>query len=90
MNKQSTIELVGSSFHVIENNLVERQGCIVGNPEPGWYMVQFYDWIMGEANIIKLYRIEEMKEWVLYESDEDMKYSYEYGYASKYVPRRKE
>jgi len=60
---------------------VEWQGVVVGNPEPGWYLVQLFEWLMGEPNLRRLVKIEDMEHWLFYEDVEAMKFSYDHGTA---------
>jgi hypothetical protein len=75
--------LVGQWFHSIGKNSgqVEWQGVVIGNPEPGWFLVQLHEWLMGEPNVRHLVRIEDMAGWLFYYSDEQMNFSYDHGTA---------
>jgi hypothetical protein len=69
--------MIGKHFHSFDTEgYVAWQGRIVGNPEPGWYLVQLYEWLLGEESIQKLVRIEDMAAWDLYESHDDMAFAY--------------
>lgn len=75
--------LIGQFFHSIgkDTGKIQWQGCIIGNPEPGWYLVQLFEWAMGEPNVRRLVRIEDMEGWLFYPDGEAMTHSYEYGIA---------
>ncbi len=75
--------LVGQYFHSLgkDDGKVEWQGVIIGNPEPGWYLVQLFEWLMGEPNVRRLVRIEDMADWLLYEDAKSMKFSWDKGLA---------
>jgi hypothetical protein len=76
------ISLLGHFFHAIgEFDHMESQGVVIGNPEPGWYLVMTFEWLMGEPSVRHLARIEDMERWLFYENQEDMKFSYEHGVA---------
>jgi hypothetical protein len=81
--------LVGQFFHSIQNGKLEWQGNVIGNPEAGWYLVQLFEWLMGEPNVQRLVRFEDMTEWFFYDDAEQMIYSYEYGAAKHHISRTK-
>jgi hypothetical protein len=81
--------MIGKYFHSIVDGIVFWQGKVIGNPAPGWYLVQLFDWIMGTKNICRLVKLEDMKEWLFYPDSDSMKYSYEYGVAREGGPYRK-
>ena len=85
------VTLLGQFFHSIgkENGQVEWQGVVIGNPEPGWYLLQLFEWLMGEPNVRRLVRIEDMGNWLFYENAEAMQVSYEEGCAREGGPYRK-
>ena len=74
-------DLVGKCFHSIVDDTVQWQGVVIGRPEPGWYLLQLFSWVMGEHSNQQLVRIEEMRGWLFYPDAEAMNYSYEYGAA---------
>lgn len=82
--------LVGSFFHSIskEYGKVEWQGTVVSSPDPGWYLVQLFEWGFGEPNIRRLVRIEDMAGWLFYENEIQMKFSYDHGVAREGGPYR--
>lgn len=77
--------LVGHYFHSIgrDDGKVEWQGVVIENPEPGWYLVQLFGWLMGDPNVQRLVHIESMEHWLFYENAEAMTFSYERGVAQK-------
>ena len=76
--------LAGKFFHSLgEDGKVKWQGFVLGSPEPGWYLVQLFEWLMGEPNVCKLVQFEEMSKWLFYQDQESMIFSYEYGVASR-------
>lgn len=82
--------LVGQFFHSIgkDTGKVEWQGEVIGNPEPGWYLLQLFEWLMGEPNVRHLVRIEDMRDWLFYQDVETMDHSYKYGAARAGGPFR--
>jgi hypothetical protein len=62
-----TEKLVGKYFHsASENNKVEWQGVVIGEPHPGWYLVQLLEWASGEPGVQRLVPIEKMTGWLFY------------------------
>lgn len=86
--------LVGKFFHVLDvfdregEKQVEicGQGQIIGSPEPGWYLLQMYEWILGEASSKRVASIEDISGFLLYDTKEEWKESFETGEASAYRP----
>jgi hypothetical protein len=77
-------DLVGKCFHSIVDDTVQWQGVVIGRPEPGWYLLELFSWVMGEHGNQRLVRIEEMRGWLFYSDADEMNYSYEYGAARPY------
>ena len=75
--------LLDRYFHSVENEKIGWQGVIVGNPEPGWYLVQLFGWLDGSPNVQRLIKLESMREWLFYDDFEMMEFSIEYGGASR-------
>jgi len=84
------VTLLGEYFHSIgkDTGKVEWQGVVIGNPEPGWYLLQLFDWVMGEPNLRRLVRIEDMEHWLFYRDTETMNFSYQQGTAREGGPYR--
>ena len=78
-----TPTLMGQCFHSIhpESGQIEWQGIIIGNPEPGWYLVQLFEWVTGAPNVRRLVRIDDLRGWLLYGNAEMMKESFDHGAA---------
>ena len=85
-----TTAFVGMYFHSIgkDSGKVEWQGMVIGNPEPGWYLLQLFEWAMGEPNVCRLVLIEDMEHWLFYDTAAAMKFSYEHGAAREGGPFR--
>ena len=59
--------LVGKYFHSAnETNKIEWQGMVIGEPHPGWYLVQLFEWASGEPSVQRLVPIEKMVGWLFY------------------------
>jgi hypothetical protein len=60
-------KLVGKYFHSAnETNKIEWQGVVIGEPRPGWYLVQLFEWSSGELDVQRLVPIEKMIGWLFY------------------------
>jgi hypothetical protein len=69
-------KLVGKYFQSAnENNKVEWQGVVIGEPHPGWYLVQLFDWALCEPSEQRLVPIEKMIGWLFYPDMDTMKFS---------------
>lgn len=91
MKKQTQNGLIGKFFHSLDKEgKVEWQGMVISNPEPGWYLLQLFEWAMGEPNLQKLVRIEDMKNWLIYQDEKMMEFSYDHGVARAGGPYRKQ
>jgi hypothetical protein len=54
-------KLIGKYFHSAnEANQVEWQGVVIGEPHPGWYLVQLFEWASGDPSVQRLVPIEKM------------------------------
>jgi hypothetical protein len=75
-----TERLVGKYFHAAnENNKVEWQGTVIGEPHPGWYLVQLFDWASGEPSVQRVVPIERMNAWLFYTDRDAMTSSSTYA-----------
>ena len=73
----NTEKLVGKYFHSAdENDKVEWQGMMIGEPHPGWYLVQLFDWASGKPSVQRLVPIENMNAWLFYPDRDAMTSSY--------------
>jgi hypothetical protein len=65
--KPETEKLLGKYFHSVnEDNKIEWQGVVIGEPHPGWYLVQLFEWTSGEPTVQRLVPIEKMVGWLFY------------------------
>jgi hypothetical protein len=73
--------LVGSYFHRLDG--AERlmwQGIVVGEPQPGIYLVQLFDWVgeRGHQRVVTILDITQGDgEWRFYDTEEWMALAYE-------------
>jgi hypothetical protein len=66
-------KLVGKYFHSAnETNKIEWQGVVIGEPHPGWYLVQLFEWASGNPSVQRLVPIEKMISWVFYPNADAM------------------
>jgi hypothetical protein len=74
---RNTDPLVGRWFHSFtEDAQLQWQGQIIAKVEPGYYLVQTYEWIIGEESTQHLVTIDQMKTWLFHPSDEAMRDHY--------------
>jgi len=60
-------QLVGKYFHSTnETDKIEWQGLVIGEPQPGWYLVQLFEWNSGETTVQRIVPIEKMMSWLFY------------------------
>jgi hypothetical protein len=60
-------KLIGKYFHSTnETNRIEWQGLVIGEPHPGWYLVQLFEWASGEPSVQRLVPIDKMAGWLFY------------------------
>lgn len=69
--------LVGSFFHGCKTRA--WQGQVVAEPQPGLYLVELYEWMMGSPNGQKLIPAATMlaEDWTFYDTAEEMNAHYE-------------
>src|SRR5215831_12635152 len=77
--------LIGRGFHVFRETksrkrAIKYQGVVRARIEDGLYLVQYFEWFVGEPSTLELVRIEEMLEWQFYEDTEHMNFWYEHRY----------
>jgi hypothetical protein len=69
-------KLLGKYFHSgSENSKIEWQGVVIGEPHPGWYLVQLFDWASGQPSVQRLVPIEKMVGWLFYADAAPMTFS---------------
>jgi hypothetical protein len=76
--------IIGKWFHSYDaDGVLGWQGHILGRPQPTTYLVQLYEWAIGDPSDQRLVEFEAMKYWRFYDSSTEMNEAYE-----KYVIRR--
>ena len=66
-------QLVGKYFHSTnETDKIEWQGLVIGEPQPGWYLVQLFEWNSGEPTVQRIAPIDKMIGWLFYPDAEAM------------------
>jgi hypothetical protein len=66
--------LIGLWFHSKKDGVLDLQGKIIRKLESGdAYLVQLYEWFMGEESKQKVFSCGEMKDWDFYGTAEEMK-----------------
>jgi hypothetical protein len=72
-------KLVGKYFHsASETSKIEWQGVVIGEPHPGWYLVQLFDWTSGKPTVQRLVPIKKMIAWLFYPDAEAMTFGSKY------------
>jgi hypothetical protein len=69
--------LEGKFFHSFKNGKIEWQGYVVAAQADGYYLVQLFEWVLGEPSIQKVVHIGAMSDWEFYSSDDEMNDAYE-------------
>lgn len=53
------------------------QGQVAVEVRNGVYLVQLYDWLMGERSTQRMVDVDEMCDWSFYDSAEEMRFAYD-------------
>jgi hypothetical protein len=80
--------LEGHFFHTFTEEadgctLVAHQGRILKRVADDFYLVELYEWFAGSPGYRRLARLDEMREWRLYDSSEWMSNAYEIEFARR-------
>lgn len=84
------LTLVGRCFHTFDSEgSVQYQGIVRADLGNGNYLVQYFEWLAGEANTMSIVHISKMLEpeqprrngWQFYEDCEHMTFWYEHRYV---------
>jgi hypothetical protein len=71
--------LVGRCFHIMdEGGYVEKQGVIRGDLGGGLYLIQYFEWLMGNPTNMEIVDLETIRKWRLYYDHEYMNFWYEH------------
>lgn len=49
----------------------------MGAVSEGVFLVQYFDFVMGDPSTMHLFKVEDMMTWVFYEDSEDMRDAYQ-------------
>jgi hypothetical protein len=63
----------GVWFHSFENGKIQWQGKIIKDIKNGSFLVQLYEWMIGDPSVQKIVAFEQMKDWNFYPSAEEMR-----------------
>lgn len=78
-------KMIGKFFHSKnEKGMLKYQGRIIDQPSKDMFMVEIYDWFMGDKQSEQLVSFIDMKNWIFYDSSELMQHSYEHGAAREF------
>jgi hypothetical protein len=77
MNVSEVTEFEQTFFHTFEDGKISQQGRIIEEDMPGLFLVQFFEWIMGEPSSEQLIYVSDMKAWRWYASAEEMRDAYD-------------
>lgn len=79
MKKNSQHPLIGKFFHSVQadKTTIEWQGTITAEVAPGVFLLQLFDWMMGDKSNQKIMPVSDMVYWKIYDSAEEMNDSYE-------------
>lgn len=70
--QHDNLNLVGKFFHSVDGKGGLRwQGTILSEPSPDMFLVQLFDWVMGQPSIQKLIPINEMNDWIFYSTHDE-------------------
>lgn len=76
--------LCGKFFHSIDQDgVVCWQGYVIGEAQPGFFLVQLFEWMMGEPSTCEIVPFEDMLDWFFYQSADEMRFSYDHGAARR-------
>lgn len=67
-------KLVGKWFHSFKDGKLCWQGQILSQEQDGFFLIETYDWVCGEAFSQQLVSFKDMVDWRFYRTDEDMKF----------------
>ena len=83
------LTLVGRCFHIFDDadGYVQSQGVVRGSLGDGFYLIQYFEWIMGELSTLEIKHIDAMLRWQFYEDVEHMKFWHEYRAPKRPAPR---
>jgi len=75
--------LIGKYFHTLKDGKLHNQGQFMAKVSEGYYTVDFFSFMTGFCTLQKVASVADMKDWMIYETREDMEHSYQFGIASR-------
>ena len=79
--------LIGLFFHTFEDGeeyrIVGKQGVVAANPEPGYYLVHYFEWLTGMDFRVAIVHIRDMDQWEFYRTNQEMKDEWEHNYKHR-------
>lgn len=69
--------LDGKFFHSFNGKEIEWQGYIISQPVEGYFLVQLFEWFLGEPSVQRLVHINTMTGWAFYDSAGEMNDEFE-------------
>lgn len=69
--------LEGKFFHSFKDNEIKWQGYIISQPVEGYFLLQLFEWVLGEPSVQKLVHVAMMTGWDFYDSADEMNDAFE-------------
>jgi hypothetical protein len=75
------LDLVGRCFHTFDDKgAIRHQGIVRGQVGPTVYLIQYFEWFVGEPSTLAIFDLADMKGWQFYENAEHMNFWYQHRY----------
>jgi hypothetical protein len=72
--KQESIrDITGLFFRTPTSKKADWQGRVISSPLAGYYLVELFDWVLGEHHAYRLVTIQDMTSWTFYATAEQMR-----------------
>lgn len=75
--------LEGKFFHSFKDGKVVWQGYVIAEAKDGYFLVQLFEWVMGEPSCQKLVRVDTMLGWDFYDTAQEMNDAWQRKWANK-------
>lgn len=63
--------LEGKFFHSFKDGKLIWQGYVVAEQTDGFFLVQLFEWVMGEPSVQKVMHLRDMADWEFYGSEDE-------------------
>jgi hypothetical protein len=73
VSKKKLNPLVGKWFHSFKDEKICWQGQVISQIDETHYLVQLYDWIVGEPTNKRVVSIELVYGWQFHDTDQEMR-----------------